>query len=273
MTTQLAHMTWEEARDAFERNPLVIIPVGSIEAHGPHLPLDVDTHQAGEVARRLAERVDAIVAPTIPYGYATTWMNFPGSFTLAAETFQQVVYEIGCSLVTHGVGRILILNAHRPNGTSIDVAARRIVDGAPKTADLQVTALSYWEPGAAAIHALRRSRIGGMGHACEFETSVQLATRPDLVKMERLEGVHPPLVGWDLVGPSDPARTYQPWPAPSASHPAIFGDPTVATAESGERFLEATIQALVDFVVRLGSGQAGTYAERMDTGDDLETSA
>ncbi len=267
MTVQLAHLTWEEARDAFARDPLVIIPVGSIEAHGPHLPLDVDAHQVGEVAARLAERVGALVAPTLPYGYASTWMNFPGSFTLASETFQQVVYEISSSLLVHGVRQIMILNGHRPNGTAIDVAARRIVDDAPKGMDVQVTALSYWEPGAAAIHALRRSKMGGMGHACEFETSFQLATRPDLVKMDRLKGVNAPLVGWDLVGPSEPARTYQPWPAPSASHPAIFGDPTVASAESGEAFLEATIDALVEFVDRLQSGAAGTYAQRKD-GDD-----
>ena len=260
-------MTWEEARDAFAADPLVIIPVGSIEAHGPHLPLDVDAHQAGEVARRLAERVGALVAPTIPYGYASTWMNFPGSFTLSSATFQQVVYEVGSSLLVHGVRQIMILNAHRPNGTAVDVAARRIVDDAPAGVDVQVTGMSYWEPGAAAIHALRRSKVGGMGHACEFETSFQLATRPDLVKMDRLEGVTPPLVGWDLVGPSEPARTYQPWPAPSASHPAIFGDPTVASAESGEAFLEATIDALVEFVGRLQSGAAGTYAQRKD-GDD-----
>jgi creatinine amidohydrolase len=264
MSHQLAHMTWEEARDAFARDPLVIVPVGSIEAHGPHLPLDVDTHQAGEVARRLAERVDALVAPTIPYGYASTWMNFPGSFTLSADTFQQVVYEIGTSLTVHGVRKIMILNAHRPNGTAVDVAARRIVDDAPEDMEIQVTALSYWEPGAAAIHALRRSKVGGMGHACEFETSFQLATRPDLVKMDRLAGVHAPLVGWDLVGPSEPARTYNHWPAPGASHPAIFGDPAVASAESGERFLKATIDALVQFVDGLQSGAAGTYAQRKD---------
>ncbi len=264
MIHQIAHMTWEEARDAFARDPLVIVPVGSIEAHGPHLPLDVDTHQAGEVSRRLAERVDALVAPTIPYGYASTWMNFPGSFTFSAETFQQVVYEIGSSLTVHGVRKIMILNAHRPNGTAIDVAARRIVDDAPADMDIQVTALSYWEPGAAAIHALRRSRVGGMGHACEFETSFQLATRPELVKMDRLEGVRAPLVGWARGGPTGPAKNDQPGPAPTVSHPAIFGDPTVASAEAGERFLEATIDALVEFVAKLEAGAAGTYAQRAE---------
>jgi creatinine amidohydrolase len=214
------------------------------------------------VAALLAERVDAVVAPTLPFSYAATWMGFAGTVSLSAPTFQQVLVEVVQSLVAHGFRRIMILNAHRPNGTSVDVAARRVVDALPPDAELQISALSYWEPGAARVHALRRSRVGGMGHACEFETSFQLATRPELVHMERLEGVHAPLVGWDLVAPGEPARTYEPWPAPSEAHPAIFGDPTVASAESGAAFLDAVVDGLVEFVRRLESGAGGSYAER-----------
>jgi creatinine amidohydrolase len=259
---RLAEMTWQEAREAIAENRLVIVPVGSTEAHGPHLPLDVDTHQAGHVAALLAERVGAVVAPTLPFSYAVTWMAFPGTISLSAPTFQQVLVEVVQSLAAHGFRRIMVLNAHRPNGTSVDVAARRVVDALAPDAELQVSAISYWEPGAARVHALRRSRVGGMGHACEFETSFQLATRPQLVHMERLAGVHAPLVGWDLVAPGEPARTYEPWPAPSAAHPAIFGDPAVASAESGRAFLDAVVDGLVDFVRRLEAGAGGSYAER-----------
>jgi creatinine amidohydrolase len=259
---RLAEMTWQEARAAVEEDRLVIVPVGSTEAHGPHLPLDVDTHQADHVANLLAERVGALVAPALPYGYAATWMGFAGTISLSAETFQQVLVEIVESLVAHGFRRVMILNGHRPNGTSVDVAARRVIDHLPPDAELQLSALSYWEPGALRVHALRRSAVGGMGHACEFETSFQLATRPGLVHMDRLEDVHAPLVGWDLVAPAEPARTYEPWPAPSASHPAIFGDPTVASAESGAAFLEEVVDALVQFVGRLQAGAGGSYAQR-----------
>lgn len=261
---RLAEMTWQEAKQAAEENRLVIVPVGSTEAHGPHLPLDVDTHQATYVGEQLAERVGAVVAPTLPFSYAVTWLSFAGTISLTAETFQQVLVEVVESLAANGFRRIMILNAHRPNGTSVDVAARRVIDNLDPGADLQVSALSYWEPGAARVHALRRSQVGGMGHACEFETSFQLATRPELVHMERLEGVHAPLVGWDLVAPGEPSRTYEAWPAPSAAHPAIFGDPTVATAESGQAFLEAVLDALVEHVRRLESGAGASYGERSD---------
>lgn len=261
-TVYLAEMTWQDAKAAVEEGRTAIVPVGSTEAHGPHLPLDVDAHQAGHIAALAAARTNAVVAPTLPYGYATTWMGFPGTVTLQADTFQTVVYEIASSLVQHGFRNVIVLNGHRPNGTGIDVAVRRVVDEMPRESQAQVSALSYWEPGAARVHALRRSRVGGMGHACEFETSVQLATRPNLVHMDRLEGVHTPLVGWDLVAPGQPSRTYGRWPAPSASHPAVFGDPSVATAESGEAFVAVVVDALVEFIELVQSGRGGSYAER-----------
>ena len=256
----LGDHTWPEAGELAAADRLVIVPIGSTEAHGPHMPLDTDTHQAGEVARLLAERVGGVVAPALPYGYAEMWMGFPGTITLSPETFQQVLVEIGGSLVRQGFRRIWLLNGHRPNGTAVDVAARRIVDAAG-AAPVQISALSYWEPAAAELHALRRSPVGGMGHACELETSFQLATRPHLVHMERLDGVHAPLVAWDLVAPVEPARTYAPFPTAAAGHPAIFGAPQTASAESGERFLAAIIDGLERLVEQLAR-DGGTYAER-----------
>jgi creatinine amidohydrolase len=262
----LAEHTWQEAAEFVKQDRLVIVPVGSTEAHGPHLPLDTDTHQGDTVARRLAERVDAVVAPALPYGYAEMWMSFPGTITLTHSTFQTVLVEVCGSLLRHGFRRVMILNAHRPNGTAVDVAARRVVDLAQQDRPVQVTALSYWEPSAGELHALRKSELGGMGHACELETSFQLAERPHLVHMERLDGVHAPLVAWDLVGPSEPTRTYEPWPKASttrraAKHAAIFGDPHSASAESGAVFLDTIVDGLVRLVERLESGGGGTYSE------------
>jgi creatinine amidohydrolase len=261
MTVQLAELTWEEAGQAVEERRLVIVPTGATEAHGPHLPLDVDTHQAATVALRLAERVGAVVAPALPFGYSTTWMGFPGTITLSSETFQQVLVEVCSSLVQHGFHRLLILNGHRPNGTACDCAARRVVDAHAHAVPVEVTAVSYWEPAAASVHALRRSVVGGMGHACELETSVQMATRPHLVKMECLEGVQPPLVRWDLVAPVDPSRTYLSWPRAADGHPGIFGDPFSASAESGEAFLEAIVDGLVGMLEAVAAG-GGSYSAR-----------
>ena len=261
----LAELTWEEAAQAAAANKRVIVPAGATEAHGQHLPLDVDTHQAATVASRLAERADALVAPVLPYGYSTTWMGFPGTVTLSSETFQQVLVEVCSSLVEQGFHRVLILNGHRPNGTACDCAARRVVDAYAHSVPVEVTAVSYWEPAAAALHALRRSEVGGMGHACELETSFQMATRPHLVRMERLDGVKPPLVKWDLVAPVEPSRTYLSWPTAAEGHPGIFGDPFSASADSGERFLDAIVDGLVamlDSIERTG----GAYSTQSTVG-------
>ena len=178
----LAHLAWPDAKEAADAGRLVIVPTGAIEAHGPHLPLDVDTHQAEAVALRLAERISALVAPAIAYGYSTTFMAFSGTVTLSAETYQQVVFEVGASLIEGGFRRLLILNGNRPNGTCNDVAARRLSDAYKDEPGLQVTALSYWEPASAAIHKVRQSAVGGMGHACEFRNiasvGAQTGSRP-----------------------------------------------------------------------------------------------
>jgi creatinine amidohydrolase len=135
------------------------------------------------------------------------------------------------------------------------------VDAFAHELPVEITAVSYWEPAAAELHALRRSAVGGMGHACELETSFQLATRPHLVKMERLEGVEPPLVKWDLVAPVEPSRTYTAWPTAAEGHPGIFGDPHSASAESGDRFLETIVDALARMLESIEE-HGGSYSAR-----------
>ena len=258
METRMAHMTWEEIRDAITAERMVIVPTGATEAHGPHLPTDVDTHQAEEMSVRLAERVGAVVAPPLAYGVSKTFEHFCGTISLSIETYQEIVFEIGAALIRQGFKHILLLNGNRPNGTSNDAVARRLIDELDRHFDFKITAVSYWEPGAAAIHALRTSEVGGMGHGGEFETSFQLATRSELVHMERLEGVYAPLVGWDLVAPVDPSRTYARRPNPDTNHASIFGDPHKASIASGERFIAAAVDALVAMI----EGLQPSYEER-----------
>lgn len=255
---RMERMTQDEIARSIEDGLLVILPTGATEAHGPHMPTDTDTHQAGHVARLLADRIGAVVAPTVNYGVSKTFENFPGTISLSIPLYQELVYEVGCALIRMGFRDLLILNGNRPNGTSNDAVARRLQDDLDDDHEFRVTALSYWEPGAEAIHALRKSQVGGMGHAGEYETSFQLAVRPELVRMDRLEGVHAPLVGWDLVAPMVPVRTYGKRPRPTRGHAAIFGNPHVASAESGKAFIAATVDALADMMTNL----QGSYEER-----------
>ncbi|RDD62190.1 creatininase family protein [Ferruginivarius sediminum] len=255
---RLAHMTQDEVARAIDSKRLVILPTGATEAHGPHMPIDTDSHQAEHIAVLLAKRIDAVVAPAVCYGVSKTFENFPGTISLSIPVYQELVYEVCAALIRSGFEHVLILNGNRPNGTANDAVARRLVDDLDEQFNFKVTAFSYWEPGAKQIHALRKSEVGGMGHAGEFETSFQLSVRPELVHMDRLGGVHAPLVGWDLVAPMEPVRTYGRRPRPAKGHAAIFGNPHVAAKESGDAMIAATVDALVDKMENL----QGSYEER-----------
>jgi len=208
------------------------------------MPVDTDTHQADHIAVLLAERIDAIVAPPVAYGVSMTFEHFPGTISLSIPTYQLMLFEIGAALVRQGFTHIILLNGNRPSGTANDQVARHMIDQLDRDHDFKVSAVSYWEPAADKIHAMRRSVVGGMGHGCELEASFQLATRPELVKMDRLKGAKYGPVGWDLVAPTNPTRTYARRPRPAAGHAAIFGDPTLATPEMGENAIKTILDQL-----------------------------
>jgi creatinine amidohydrolase len=254
----MSHMTQMEVRDAIAAKRPVIIPTGATEAHGPHMPTDTDTHQVEHVGWLLAQRIDALVTPPIAYGISKTFEYFPGTISLSIPTYQLMLFEIGAALIKQGFQHLIILNGNRPNGTANDAVARHLVDEFDASFGFKVSAVSYWEPAAKKIHAMRKSVVGGMGHGCEFETSFQLATRPHLVKMDQLVGSKYGPVGWDLVAPTNPTRTYMRRPRPQAGHAAIFGDPTRATAEAGAAFVETVVEALVETFSNL----QGSYEEK-----------
>jgi creatinine amidohydrolase len=258
MERRLSHMTQMDVAAVIAAQKPVILPTGATEAHGPHMPTDTDTHQADHIAVLLAERIDAVVAPPLAYGVSKTFEYFPGTISLTIPTYQTIVFEIGAALIRQGFRHLILLNGNRPNGTANDQVARHLVDELDAAYDFVVSAVSYWEPAAAEIHAMRRSVEGGMGHGCELETSFQLATRPELVKMDRLPGVKYGPVGWDLVAPTNPTRTYMRRPRPEVGHAAIFGDPTKASAEAGQAFIAAAVEALA----KTFSNLQGSYQDR-----------
>jgi creatinine amidohydrolase len=258
MEHRMAHLTQMEIAEAIGARKPVILPTGATEAHGPHMPTDTDTHQVEHIAWLLAQRIDALVAPAVAYGISKTFEYFPGTISLSIPTYQTMLFEIGAALIKQGVEHLIILNGNRPNGTANDAVARHLVDELDAAHIFKVSAVSYWEPGAARIHAMRKSVPGGMGHGCEFETAFQLATRPGLVKMDRLKGARYGPVGWDLVAPTNPTRTYARRPRPEAGHAAIFGDPTLATAVAGQAFIDTVVDSLEETFINL----QGSYQDR-----------
>ena len=210
----LEDLTWPEAKARFDGGALVVIPVGAAaKAHGPHLPLKTDALTARALAQMLIERLPAVAAPVVGFGFYPAFTAFAGSQHLSASTFKALLGELLGNLRGHGVKRVAILNT----GVSTEKPIDEVAAGADDLLVLHMRGL-----GGAAEKLLD---VADGGHADERETSVMLALEPRSVRMDRLA----------LAGPFE--RT------------AATGDPTRATAFKGERILAARTD---DIVVAIG---------------------
>lgn len=133
MQTLLERMTWPEAKAALERGVAVVIPVGSTEQHGHHLPLSTDTINVYALARLAAERSgQAVVTPPVAFGTAHNHMHFPGTITLQLDTLKALLVDVAASLIHHGFHRLLLLNGHGGNISAVGAAAEQIREAFPQ---------------------------------------------------------------------------------------------------------------------------------------------
>ncbi|MGI0130553.1 MAG: creatininase family protein [Thermoplasmata archaeon] len=220
----------------FERrlgsNPLVIVPVGALEAHGPHLPLGADQIQAEATALALAERVDGLIAPTIPYGSAPGARRFPGTVSLTMAQLEGHVTGVLTELARSGVRRLLVLSGHAERGHM--AALRESADEAMRShPGLRVVVLSDYD----FVYELRgREAPPTDGHAGLLETSRVLAIAPERVGPDRpvVENRRSPF----LPG----AGTEGEWPE------SVMGDTRPASAELGQRLQDHVLARLVETV-------------------------
>jgi len=258
-------MTWPEVRDAAGRSCVAIVPIATLEDHGPHLPVDTDlvlcTSVCDGAASRAADR--AVLVPAINHGYSPHHMDFPGALTIGPHTLIDYGLDVCTSLAHHGFARILIVNGHGSNTPFADIIARECV---VRTGAL-AAAVNYWSaPGVReAAEALRESEaVGGMNHACEFETSLYLALRPELVDMSEAvaELSHRPSKNYwtDLIAGDGPLAMMEQWSQLSRS--GVMGDPTKASAEKGRILLEAAVNGLVELVDELLARRRVPRADR-----------
>lgn len=162
----LERMTWPEAEEAFSRKPcVVVIPIGSTEQHGPHMPLGTDFLTAEEFARRLGERADVIVTPTIPIGYAKYHTSFPGTLSVSEDTLANMLMEVCEDLVSYGATHILFVNGHGGNMNAIRQCGEMLRElGVPMAAAV------YWK----VIQVVNPDWLP-IGHGDYVETSLVLA--------------------------------------------------------------------------------------------------
>jgi creatinine amidohydrolase len=170
----LPEMTWPEVGETLKETNVAIIPVGSCEQHGEHLPLGTDHLLAFTMARTIAEEAGAVVAPILWVGYSEQHMGFPGTVTLTTDTLVQVLIEACRSLSKHGFKKILLLNAHGGNDVACNFAAQKVNMELSDTAVVLfgVSDLLKYLPGAFQIMDL---------HAGIEETAMMLALKPEVI--------------------------------------------------------------------------------------------
>ncbi len=245
-------LTWPEMREAIARQPVILLPFGTVEDHGPHLPLNTDNVIVEAICLEAARRApeEMLVMPLVAYGLDEHHIDFPGTVSVDMQTLIAYVADVAMSPARHGFTHILIVNGHGSNASIADLAARRVVleTGAICGAVSPNAAIdpTLAEP---TFSRMRRSGPGGVAHAGEYETAMMLYLRPDLVQMDRavreIGQVKLTYFNWDHPEPS--ALAWQDWWS-RMSESGVCGDPTVATAEFGRALFETTVENFIRFV-------------------------
>jgi creatinine amidohydrolase len=251
----IERMTWPEVEQAIERGvDAVLIPIGTTEQHGPHMPLDTDCFIARSLCARAAEAgeaegVELLVAPTLNVTLSWYHMQFPGSMRLSTPTFFQVFREICDSLVHHGFQNLVAVNGHGGNSAALTVAVNHYLE----TTGRRVFLVQWWDLASDALADVE----GPMIHAEEAETSIALALGQRVIESEasrdaydRGETVRAAGLPWTSFGkyglthkgpgvvvPMDMLRDITP--------SGVVGDATRARLETGERVVEALLPRIV----------------------------
>ena len=258
-------LTWPEINQAVEAKKVILLPIGSTEQHGHHLPLDVDNFLARSIclaAARLAPR-ETLVMPTIPYGYNEHAQDFPGTIHVTYAHFIEYCLDVCKSVAYTGFERAVLVDGHGSNEHLCEFIARR----ATLETDALFASTMWTNLAIEAFETVRESGTGGAAHACELETSAYLHLEPSRVKMDLAQDHYGGAAGAegskflhvDLTRGIGPVKVVR-WTS-SATPTGVSGAPTLATAEKGRTIVEGAARNLADFIREFKSMPKG---ERVD---------
>jgi creatinine amidohydrolase len=249
-TTELAALSWKEAEAAFEETDTAILPMGSVESHGPHNPLGTDWMAAWEVARRVGAGANALVCPVMPYGWTHGMMDFPGTLSIGHETLRHVLEDITRCLHKWGIRRVVMLTGH---GTNLPVMNRVAITLREELGMLFAFPLWY----RLAIALVPEWELGP-DHGGFTETCLAMVYNEQNVNLKAAEGgcvIADIGHGFDSQGKYEitfkgatvdiplPSRTRWPLGYWDRSRPA-----TDASKAKGEKILDRVVPYLVDFI-------------------------
>lgn len=237
----LDRMTWAEVKLELENGrDTVIVPFGSTEQHGRHMPLGTDAVLGDEFGWALADRLDAFLAPTVRFGCSEHHLSFPGTISVSVKTFQRVVIDVVASLSRHGFRRIVLLPTHGGNFKPLAEAFAELkpVENVKVVAftDLEGLVKAAFE--SSGLSGIEPARSGA--HSGEWETSLMLALRPAQVKMDHAaEG---------FVGELSEIMSKVFDGIQNLDENGVLGDPRPATAEAGEKYFEEMVEFFYQWV-------------------------
>jgi len=251
MSINFADQTWPQLQRAVEANTLIFLPIGQVEEHGRHLPVSTDATIAAAVGKTLAESltdegVPTLVMPTLWTGYSTKEMaRWPGTMRVRPQVLTDLIYDVCASLVQMGFRKIILLNCHGHHTGILRVVVRRISDDC----GVYMAMFSPATLSAKGYDEVRKSERGGSIHGGEWETALMLhlgepvdmsqVTREDVMRY------HSDFVAGDNFTGSQKVF-WSTWGI-QKSRTGIYGDPTMATAETGKAIMEAILKEGVAF--------------------------
>jgi creatinine amidohydrolase len=240
---KFAEMTAPELQQVSRSQTVVLAPIAACEQHSRHLAVLTDTVLVTGVAegveKKLARQV--LLLPTLWMGASHHHLRYGGTLSASVDVHIDMLCELAAPLLEDGYQRLLILNGHGGNVDTMQTALRRLQ---PRYRERILAAASYWDLASKELAALAEGPRKGMGHACEFETSMMLALRPDLVRRDQIAD-DPPKDDAALRGLFLADDMYQ-----KTDHGAV-GYPQLASAEKGQRCLQAAIDRTAEVVQRL----------------------
>ncbi len=239
----IGEMTWQEVELLTKKTDAVIIPAGSTENNGPHLPLALDLIVGYEMALKLSETTSIPVAPPIPWGNSSLFAKYPGTIVIRSEVLMELMKDICKSLGRHGFRRFLILTPHMPNSWAFNIAGEAM----RKEGCLAVT-VDYWRLQNKLCADLTEGKSMPGGHGSELATSILWALRPDLVRLDRMKPEVPSNPFYLKYSSQYPILSmYNDMKQLSKS--GIFGDASKASKEKGEEIIRRCLKYLVEFCI------------------------
>lgn len=226
-----------EVKEKIKKSLVAILPIGAVEAHGPHLPLGTDNLLAERLAERVAQRTGAFILPTLPYGQVWSLKNFPGSINISNESLISFIYDMGVSLYEQGFRVFAMISGHLGNSVAMKEAARKLYADYP---DYQIQYLFY--PGVGRVtEEVREAKSAHSSyfHACEIETSYMLYLAEEYVDMSKALAEDPQI-------PMSADITPTPWEEFTST--AVLGNATLATKDKGEKIIEIAIENMIKLI-------------------------